>query len=202
MAPSHPWRHLHPHEPTPRLTPLPSSDLNAAMRATLERIPGDGLKGDGFPHNVLGQLLHSPQLLGPFLEWWVSAKSTMALGVREQELVILRMGCLYGSDYVWKHHVPVGREFGIDDTELAAIRSGGYDGFSEREQALLTLTDEMVDQRTVAAATWDRYGRLLAPREVVDLIALISQYVLFALTNNVLQVPLEPALMGEPGLAD
>jgi 4-carboxymuconolactone decarboxylase len=172
------------------------------MRATLQRIPGDGLKGAGFPHNVLGQLLHSPQLLGPFLEWWVSAKSTMALGVREQELVILRMGCLYGSDYVWKHHLPVGREFGIDDTELAAIRSGGYDGFSDREQALLTLTDEMVDQRTVAAATWDRYGRLLAPREVVDLIALISQYVLFALTNNVLQVPLEPALMGEPGLAD
>jgi len=35
------------------------------MLATLERIPGDGLKGDGFPHNVLGQLLHSPSGWGP-----------------------------------------------------------------------------------------------------------------------------------------
>jgi len=42
----------------------------------------------------------------------------------------------------------------------------------------------------------------LPARDLVDLIALISQYVLFALANNVLQVPLEPALTGDPGLAD
>ncbi len=193
---------LHPNEASPRLTPLASSELNAAMLSTLERIPGDGLKGPGFPHHVLGELLHSPVLLEPFLEWWVSAKSAMALSVREQELVILRMGCLYASDYVWKHHVPVGREFGIDTTELAAIRSGIYDGFTAQEQALLVLTDEMVERRTVLAATWALHGPRLEPPVVVDLIALIAQYVLFALTNNVLQVQLEPALAGEPGLAD
>ena len=172
------------------------------MLATLERIPGDGLKGPGFPHQVLGQLLHSPELLGPFLEWWVSAKSTMALSVREQELVILRMACLYASDYVWKHHVPVGREFGISAAELAAIRSSTYDGFGERERALLELSDEMVNRRTVSAAAWAQYGRSLPARDLLDLIALISQYVLFALTNNVLQVPLEPALASEAGLGD
>ena len=193
---------LHPSEPAPRLTPLPSSDLSAAMLATLERIPGAGLKGEGFPHHVLGELLYSPQLLGPFLEWWVSAKSTMALSVREQELVILRMGCLYASDYVWKHHVTVGREFGIDDAELRAIRSSRYDGFGERQRALLELTDEMVNRRTVSAAVWAQYGRALPARDLLDLIALISQYVLFALTNNVLQVPVEPALAGQPGLGD
>ena len=178
------------------------SQLSAAMLDTLERIPGDGLKGAGFPRNVLGELLHSPELLAPFLEWWVSAKSAMALTVREQELVILRMGCLYASDYVWKHHVPVGREFGISDDELSAIRSGRFAGFVERERALLELTEEMVNRRTVSAAGWARYGQLLPARDLVDLIALISQYVLFALANNVLQVPLEPALTGDPGLAD
>ena len=35
---------------------------------------------------------------------------------------------------------------------------------------------------------------MLSPREVVDLIALLAQYVLFALTNNVLQVPVEAPL--------
>ena len=146
------------------------------MLSTLERIPGDGLKGPGFPHHVLGELLHSPVLLEPFLEWWVSAKSAMALSVREQELVILRM---------------VGR-----------LRSGVYDGLPPQERALLVLTDQMVERRTVLPTTWAVHGRLLEPRVVVDLIALISQYVLFALTNNVLQLPLEPALAGEPGLAD
>jgi alkylhydroperoxidase family enzyme len=172
------------------------------MLGTLERIPGDGLKGAGFPRNVLGELLHSPELLAPFLEWWVSAKSAMALTVREQELVILRMGCLYASDYVWKHHVPVGREFGISDDELAAIRSGSFAGFGERERVLLELTEEMVNRRTVSAASWAQYGQRLPARDLVDLIALISQYVLFALANNVLQVQLEPALAGDPGLTD
>ena len=193
---------LHPNEASSRLPPLASSALSAAMLSTLERIPGDGLKGSGFPHHVLGQLLHSPDLLEPFLEWWVRAKSAMALSVREQELVILRMGCLYASDYVWKHHVPVGQEFGIVATELAAIRHGAYASFTPQERALLVLTDEMVERRTVSPATWTQHGRQLQPQMVVDLIALIAQYVLFALTNNVLQVPLEPALANQPGLAD
>ncbi len=44
-------------------------------------------------------------------------------------------------------------------------------------------------------------GRQLAPEEVVDLINLVSQYVLFALVNNVFQVPLEAPLRDAPGLA-
>ena len=77
---------LHPSEPAARLMPLASEALRPEWRATLARIPGEGLKGAGFPHNVLGELMHSPELLGPFLEWWVSAKSAMALSVREQEI--------------------------------------------------------------------------------------------------------------------
>ena len=115
---------LHPSEPEPRLKALSTEQLRPEWLAILERIPGAGLKGEGFPRNVLGQLMHSPELLGPFLEWWVSAKSAMGLSVREQELVILRMGCLYASDYVWKHHVPVAQEFGISDAELDACAMG------------------------------------------------------------------------------
>ena len=128
------------------------------------------------PHHGISELQHSSVLLELFLEWWVSAKTAMALSLLEQELVILRM---------------VGR-----------LRSGVYGAFPPQERALLVLTDEMVERRTVLPTTWAVHGRLLEPRVVVDLIALISQYVLFALTNDVLQVPLEPALAGEPGLAD
>lgn len=191
---------IHPQEAAPRHTARSTQELSEAMVQTLERIPGSGLKGEGFPHHVLGQLLHSPELLGPFLEWWVSGKLGLAFSVREQELVILRMACLYASNYVWKHHVKVGREFGITDDELQGIKRGIYDLFSQREQAILQLTDEMVNKRTVSANSWQQWGDQLSPREAVDLIALISQYVLFALTNNVLQVPLEPALVSQPSL--
>ena len=193
---------LHPSEPEPRLSAHSTDQLRPEWLATLARIPGEGLKGSGFPHNVLGQLMHSQELLGPFLEWWVSAKSAMALSVREQELVILRMGCLYASVYVWKHHVPVGLEVGISGEELTALRQGRFDCFGQRERNLLELCEAMVCRRTVSRQEWEAHGRGLSAQEIVDLIGLVAQYVLFALTNNVLQVPLEAPLQAAPGLAN
>lgn len=191
---------LHPCESTPRIPPRPIEELSDAARATLERIPGAGLKGEGFPCQVLGQLLHSPELLDGFLAWWVAGKTGMALNGREQELVILRMGVLYESDYVWRHHVKVGREFGITTAELEWLRSGALEHFPGREQGLLVLTDALVNERTIPPDVWALHGCHLSPRDLLDLIALVSQYVLFALTNNALQVPLEPALQAVPGL--
>ncbi|MDA0291018.1 MAG: carboxymuconolactone decarboxylase family protein [Cyanobacteria bacterium] len=191
---------VHPNESKSRLTALSTNDLNQECCTTLERIPGAGLKGAGYPENVLGQLMHSPDLLAPFLNWWVTSKSSMAFAERQQELVILRIGCLYASDYVWKHHVPVAKEFGVSDEEIEAVRLGQFDAFSALEKALLTLTEAMVEERSVSAEIWAAYGSQLNPQQVIDLIALVSQYVLFSLTNNVLQVPIEESLPHIPGL--
>jgi alkylhydroperoxidase family enzyme len=121
--------------------------------------------------------------------------------MREQELVILRMAILYRSEYVWKHHIKVGREFGIDDAELDAIRQGSHGTFvAARERALLELTDAFVNDRSLSPTLWNRTKGILVPRDLVDLISLVSQYVLFALTNVCLQVPLEPAVAALPGI--
>ena len=101
-----------PTEPTPRIVPRPVEEMRQEWLDTVARLPGAGLKGAGFPHNCLGTLMISDGTVGPFLEYWVTCKERMSLSPREQELVILRMGVLYASNYVWMHHVPVGREFG------------------------------------------------------------------------------------------
>ncbi|MCP9904300.1 carboxymuconolactone decarboxylase family protein [Cyanobium sp. BA5m-10] len=144
--------------------------------------------------------MHSPDLLAPFLNWWVTSKSSMSFGERQQELVILRIGCLYASDYVWKHHVLVAKEFGASDEEIEAVRMGRFEAFNGLERALLTLTEAMVEERTVSAELWSEYGSQLSAQQVVDLIGLVSQYVLFALTNNVLQVPIKTSMPHVPGL--
>lgn len=161
----------------------------------LKRIPGDGLKGKYAPRNVLGMLMYNPDTLGPFLDYWVTSKQKMGLAVREQELVILRMALHYDCNYVWKHHVPVALEFGINQTELDAVRVLPLPNtFSPRETAILELTDEMVLKHNVSDAAWDLYKKELSDGEMVDLISLVSQYVLFALTNNVLRVAVEQNL--------
>lgn len=194
-------RPIQPTEAQPRIVPQEMSGMRDEWLQTLSRIPGDGLKGKGFPRNVLGSIMHDPRTFGPFLEYWVTCKSAMGLTVREQELVILRMACLFASNYVWKHHVPVAREFGVTQEEIEAVRAGCYSALaSSREQSLLVLTDELVEQRTVTAQAWAEHGATLPAGDMVDLVSLVSQYVFFALMNNALQVPVEPELDEVPSL--
>lgn len=190
-----------PNEPEPRIAPLTTDDLRPEWAEILGRLPGKGLQGEGFPRNVLGVLMLNQETLGPFLDYWVTSKSKMGLAVREQELVILRMAVLYRSEYVWKHHLKVGREFGIDDAELDAIRQGSYAAFKvDRERAFLELTDAFVNDRSLPPELWDRTRGILAPRDFVDMISLVSQYVFFALANVCLQVQLEPGVADLPGI--
>lgn len=189
-----------PNEPEPRIAPLSTDGLRPEWVEILGRLPGTGLKGDAFPRNVLGVLMYNQETLGPFLDYWVTSKAKLGLTVREQELVILRMAVLYRSEYVWKHHVRVGREFGIGDAELDAIRQGSYAALAERERAFLELTDAFVNERALPPELWNRIRGVLGSRDFVDLITLVSQYVLFGLANVCLQVQLEPALADLPGI--
>ncbi len=125
-----------PNESESRIAPLSTKALSPECLEILARLPGKGLQGEGFPYNLLGILMHNPETLEPFLDYWVTSKAKMGLSVREQELVILRMAVLYRSEYVWKHHVKVGREFGVNDTELDAIRNGSYAAFSAARRAM------------------------------------------------------------------
>jgi alkylhydroperoxidase family enzyme len=161
----------------------------------LKRIPGDGLKGKYAPRNVLGMLMYNPDTLGEFLDYWVTSKQKMGFTVREQELVILRMALHYDCNYVWKHHVPVAEEFGVTQQELDNVRILPLPKtFNKRETAILELMDEMVIKRNVSDEAWNTYKSELSDAEIVDLISLVSQYVLFALTNNVLRVEVEKNL--------
>jgi len=190
-----------PNESESRITPLSTDHLSPECVTILARLPGKGLQGEGFPYNLLGILMHNQETLETFLDYWVTSKAKMGLSVREQELVILRMAVLYRSEYVWKHHVKVGREFGIDDEELDAIRHGSYAAFSsERERAFFELTDTFMSDRFLSSELWNRTKNVLSPRDFVDLISLVSQYVLFALTNVCMQVQVEPGVADLPGI--
>ncbi len=184
-----------------RITPLPVDEMTDGWKRTLERLPGAGLKGLYSPVNVFGTLMYNPETMGSFLDYWVTTKLKMSLSGREQEMVILRMGYLYQSIYVWKHHVPVAQEYGVSDKEIAAIRTSVIPSlFNPRETALLMLTNEMVEHRTVREEAWSKWSGELNESEIIDLISLVSQYVFFALLNNSIQIEVEEPLKAVPGL--
>lgn len=184
-----------------RIKPLPMNQMRDDWNKILDRLPGAGLKGKFSPVNVFGTIMHNPETFGPFIDYWVTSKLKMGFNGREQELIILRMGVLFKCDYVWKHHVPVAREYGVTDAELAAVKAKTVKPlFSPREYALLMLTDELVEHRTIRDKAWNAWSGELKESEKIDLISLVSQYVFFALLNNALQVEIEEPLKQIPGL--
>lgn len=185
----------------PRLQPLPVSEMSSDWVKTLERLPGNALKGQFSPVNVFGTLMRSPATMGSFLDYWVTSKLKMALTGREQELVILRMGYLYNCEYVWKHHVPAAREYGASEEEIRGLKTGQVPAFfSEKEMALLMLTDEMVKHRTIREEALLKWRNGLTDSDLVELISLVSQYTFFSLLNNGLNVQVEEPLKDIPGL--
>ena len=184
-----------------RLVPMDTENLSRNCKNILKQLPGDAMKGKYAPVNVLGTLMYNPDTLEQFLDYWVTSKLKMGLSVREQELVILRMAVHYNCNYVWKHHVPVAVEFGVTDDLLEAVREFPFPArFSAREEALLVLTDELVNERDIRDGVFDKYRSQLRDSELVDLISLVSQYVFFSLLNNALRVRLESPLEAITGL--
>jgi len=184
-----------------RIQPIPMSEMRDEWVKIVERLPGAGLKGLYTPVNVFGTLMYNPETMASFLDYWVTSKQKMGFTGREQELIILRMGFLFNSNYVWKHHIPPAREFGVNDIEIAAVKTNPLPSiFSARENALLMLTDEMVEYRTIRDETWSKWSGELKTSELLDLVSIVSQYVFFTLLNNSFQIEIEEPLNAIPGL--
>ena len=184
-----------------RIQPRPMSEMRDDWVKILERLPGAGLKGLYTPVSVFGTLMYNPQTMASFLDYWVTSKLKMGLTGREQELIILRMGFLFKCNYVWKHHIPPAREFGVNDNEISAVKTVPLPPvFSARENALLMLTDEMVEYRTIRESAWSKWSGELKSSELLDLVSIVSQYVFFTLLNNSFQLEIEEPLKTIPGL--
>lgn len=179
-----------------RIAPKDLNNLTSSASDVLKNIPGDGLKGIYSPVNILGTLLYGEKLLGDFLTYWVNSKNNMSLSVKEQELIILRMGFHYKCDYVWKHHIPVAIEFGITSEQQLELKIKDFNQhkFDQVEATLIRICDEMIETKNVADKSWREAMNILSANQVIDLIHLVGQYVIFALTNNVFKVEVESSL--------
>ena len=128
-----------------------------------------------------------------FWGWLGFAASVLApwgpLSRREQELVILRVAHLRGSDYEWSHHTRLGRRAGVTSAELERLRALALDqAWAPRELAMLAATDALVTTRDLDDGVWAALREQLSERETVDFLMLVGQYDMLATTLSVLRL--------------
>ena len=126
--------------------------------------------------------------------------SESKLSERERELAILRTAWLAGAPYEWCEHVAIGHRAGISAEETDRVRAGPQaDGWSPHERHLLTAVDELVADRMICDSTWANLAAEWNEAQLIELPALVGQYLGVAMIQNSLRVPICP---GRNGFAD
>ena len=180
---------------TPRIAPLPFAEWDADLRARFER-PG----GLGKILNVMSTLANHPGLLR---RWVVFAnhflfKST--LNVRAREILILRSGWLAGCSYEWGQHVKIATaEAGFGEAEFVAVAEGASSRlWGPAETALIRAADALFLDAFVDDATWQMLVAHYDERQILDVIFMVSNYLMLAMALNAFGVQLDEGYHGFP----
>lgn len=151
--------------------------------------------------NLFRVLLHSPalaaQLNGTIMALVGAGK---ALDDRLRELVIMRVSWLTGCEYEWAQHWQAALYFGLTQKELVAVQNWRAEQcFNGAERAVLAVTDELVRSGAVQAATWQELKRHLTDDVLLlEVVACIGNWHMFAQILRALEIPLEPGVASWP----
>jgi alkylhydroperoxidase family enzyme len=155
---------------------LPYVDPETAperVREALERVP---------PINIFRMTANAETAFRPWLAFGGALLSSLELDARLRELVILHVGRLSGAEYEWVQHVPIAHAVGASEEDVAAIDRGDIeaDCLGEDVRAALRFTTEVVRDVRASDEAFEAVRDHLSPREIVELLLVIGQYMLVA----------------------
>ena len=151
-----------------RLPPLPEAEWTDEQRALVEKYAPDGNPG-----NALRTFIRVPALTDrvfPVLNY-VANDST--LSPRHRAMLILRTAWLTQNANLWATYASRAGEAGLTGDEVRRVAEGPDQGWSEFEQVLVGLADQLFRNSSVTDQTWD---------------ALVEEYDLYNLMDAVVTV--------------
>jgi 4-carboxymuconolactone decarboxylase len=132
-----------------------------------------------------GHLLNIHRVVG-LAPRMLRAQSAYARALREesslprdlQELLILRIAQVNGSDYEQSVHRPIALACGATTEKIAALPAWHASAaFDARERAALAFVDQAAASGEVDEATFAALGSVFSPQEIVEIAALVAWYV-------------------------
>jgi alkylhydroperoxidase family enzyme len=158
----------------PRIAPALPRELRPLARVVAEiagRVTGGG------PPNIFTTLGRHPRLFRAWLRYSAHLMPFGELPRRDTELVILRVAWQCRSAYEWQQHVSIALRVGLTPDEVAGVAdSSSASGFTERQRALLAVSDELIARRALSDATWSAVRATLRDREAIELFLLVGHY--------------------------
>jgi alkylhydroperoxidase family enzyme len=160
--------------------------LPADVKATFERLP--------VHLNIFKMLANAETCFGPFLQFGTALLSKQELDAALREIVILQVVHIEGGEYEWIQHVPIGLGVGVMQPQIDAIKAGRYDAecFNDRERATMKLAEEVVNNVRAREETVRTAAKFFSPREMVEVMLTIGNYMMAARLTETMRVELDP----------
>ena len=154
-------------------------------RAVLLSSGAGGLAG---PFNAM---LYAPPVGHALQELGAAIRFRTELAPRTREMAILVVAQAWDSGYEQASHEPIGREAGLTEPEMEALRAGTDPGFADKQEqvaysvvrALTGPGADLDDQE------YDTAVAVLGEQALVELSTLVGYYATLALQLRIFRVP-------------
>jgi 4-carboxymuconolactone decarboxylase len=175
--------------------PLPNIEtMTAEQRAVYDQIVA-GPRG-----SVVGPLraaLHSPELAQTWQKFGEVLRYSDRIPKRLRELAIIATGRRWNSQLEFHIHAGVGREEGLSDAVIEAIRLGEVPHFTlADEQCVYEFARGLLCDGRVAPQVYEEAIEHWGVVAVVELTAIIGYYSMVAMTLNAHEIEL-PSMQGD-----
>lgn len=173
-----------------RMPPIPDEELTPAQRAAAQSVvngPRGALIGPFVP------LLRSPELMERVQQLGAYLRYRSAIGTRLTELAILLVAREWDQQVEWAIHAPIALEAGIAPHVIDDIANWARpQQLYPDEQAVYDFSLELLVNKRVSDATWERALAQLGEQGVTDLVAINGYYTLLAMVMNAARTPVPP----------
>jgi alkylhydroperoxidase family enzyme len=148
------------------------------------------------PANIFRLIANAETVFAPYMRYGLGLLRDLKLDPVVREQAILRVAAMTpGAEYEWVQHEPIGRAAGMTDEQIAACRDGGDD-------LVLRFTEEVVRDASPSDATFAAISERLSPREIVELLLVIGQYMGLARLMATARIDIDPPVGAEALNAD
>jgi 4-carboxymuconolactone decarboxylase len=149
----------------------------------MPRLPLAEPPGDAPPLNIFRMVANAESAYAPWLRYSGTLLTGLELDPLLRELAILQVARVMDSRYEWVQHDPIARAVGASGAQVAAVDAGRDDdpAFGPVQSLVLRTTRSVVADGAAGEAQMAELAERLGPRQAVELLLVIGNYVAIAM---------------------
>ncbi|MEO1474901.1 MAG: carboxymuconolactone decarboxylase family protein [Pseudomonadota bacterium] len=137
------------------------------------------LLGQLAPLNIFRMMANAPHLVGPFVDMGTAFLFKGVLDPIDREIAILRVGYLSNASYETAQHEKIGRDVGMSDALIDAVRTGLESAeLTGHQSGLIRFVDDLVHNVRASDATFKPMLAALGADGVQELTLVTGYYMM------------------------